>query len=409
MNMLDRYEEVVGRLEIDRLRRLAERLRGKRIVHVNSTKYGGGVAEILAWMTPLMQELGLDTRWEVIQAQGDFYRVTKAFHNGLQGLPVHLKPRDFDLHRAVNEANAQALDLEADVVFVHDPQPIFLPRFSRKGQVGRWVWRCHIDASRPHRAVWQHLSTAMPEYDAAIFSMAAFTRPIGRPMFLVPPSIDPLSEKNRTLTVAERIEVLERFGIDPDRPLLLQVSRFDRFKDPLGVVETYRLIKRSHPELQLALVGGPADDDPEGAEVLAEVQELAGNDPDLKVLAIPPDSHLAINALQRSAIVVLQKSLKEGFGLTVTEALWKGKPVIGGACGGITLQVHDYQTGFLVHSPAGAAYRVRYLLRYAEKRERMGHTGHDFVREHFLLTRHMRDYLSLLMCLDDPGAETVAA
>lgn len=407
--MLDRYEEVVGHLEIDRLRRLAERLRGKRVVHVNSTKKGGGVAEILAWMTPLMQELGLDAQWEVIQGHEDFYRVTKAFHNGLQGLSVSLRPRDFDLHMAVNEANAQALNLEADVVFVHDPQPIFLPAFSQQGRVGRWVWRCHVDASRPHREVWRHLSKAMPKYDATIFSMAAFTRPIGRPMFLVPPSIDPLSDKNRPLTDDERTKVLERFQIDPQRPLLLQVSRFDRFKDPLGVVDAYRLIKRSHPELQLALVGGPADDDPEGAEVLAEVQERAGVDPDVKVLSIPPDSHVEINALQRSAIVVLQKSLKEGFGLTVTEALWKGRPVIGGASGGITLQVHDYQTGFLVHSPAGAAYRIRYLLRYAEKRERMGQTGHDFVREHFLLTRHLRDYLSLLMCLDDPRMDTLAA
>jgi trehalose synthase len=227
--------------------------------------------------------------------------------------------------------------------------------------------------------------------------MAAFTRPLPCPIYIVPPSIDPLSDKNCALPEQERLDTLARFGIDPERPLLVQVSRFDRFKDPLGVIEAYRLLKPYYPELQLALAGGTADDDPEGAEVLREVLEQAGEDTDIKVLMLPPDAHRAINALQRSAIVVLQKSTKEGFGLTVTEALWKSKPVVGGACGGITIQVHDYHTGFLVHSPAGAAYRIRYLLRYAEKRQRMGATGHDFVREHFLLTRQLRDYLTMLL------------
>jgi trehalose synthase len=227
-------------------------------------------------------------------------------------------------------------------------------------------------------------------------------------MFLIPPSIDPLSDKNVPLSEIERISVLEELGIDPERPLIVQVSRFDRFKDPLGVIAAYRLIKPYHPEMQLALAGGPADDDPEGAEVLNEVLERAGDDPDIKVLMLPPDSHRAINALQRSAQIVLQKSLKEGFGLTVTEALWKGKPVIGGACGGIALQVHDYHTGFLVYSPAGAAYRMRYLLRYSDKRQRMGATGKQFVREHFLLTRHLRDYLTMLYCLDQPDRVLVA-
>ena len=210
------------------------------------------------------------------------------------------------------------------------------------------------------------------------------------------------AHKNCSLPEAERLDTLTRLDIDPERPLLVQVSRFDRFKDPLGVIAAYRLLKPYYPALQLALAGGTADDDPEGAEVLRDVMEQAGDDPDIKVLMLPPDSHRIINALQRSAIVVFQKSTMEGFGRTVTEALWKGKPVIGGACGGITLQVHDYQTGFLVHSPAGAAYRIRYLLRYADKRQRMGRTGHEFVREHFLLTRHLRDYLTTLLCLDNP-------
>ena len=239
--------------------------------------------------------------------------------------------------------------------------------------------------------------------------MASFARRLDVPMFLIPPSIDPLSAKNCPIPETERLQTLAQHAIDPDRPMLLQVSRFDRFKDPLGVIEAYRLLKPYYPELQLVLAGGPADDDPEGAEVLREVMEVAGNDPDLKVLLLPPDAHRTINALQRSATVILQKSLKEGFGLTVTEALWKHKPVIGGASGGITLQVHDYHTGFLVYSPAGAAYRIRYLLRYADKRARMGQKGHEFVADHFLLTRHLRDYLGLLLCLDhpEPGVLTV--
>jgi trehalose synthase len=409
MQRLDRYEEVVGHAEVHRLRQLASRLEKKRIVHINSTRTGGGVAEILDWMVPLMQELGLDVRWDVITGPPDFYRVTKAFHNGMQGLPVTLKPSDFELHREVNKQNAERLNLSADVVFVHDPQPIFLPEFTPKDQVRHWIWRCHIDASRPSRSIWKHLYSAIPRYDGTIFSMAAFTRPLPCPMFLIPPSIDPLSDKNGPMSESERLETLNRLGIDPERPLLLQVSRFDRFKDPLGVIAAYRMVKPYHPELQLVLVGGPADDDPEGAEVLREVLEFAGEDNDLKILMLPPDSHRAINALQRSAIIVLQKSVKEGFGLTVTEALWKGKPVIGGACGGITLQVHDYHTGFLVHSPAGAAYRIRYLLRYSDKRERMGRTGFEFVREHFLLTRHLRDYLTTLLCLDRPGEQDLVA
>jgi trehalose synthase len=288
------------------------------------------------------------------------------------------------------------------VVFVHDPQPVYLPKLTPRGQVKHWIWRCHIDASKPNRAVWKYIEGAIPQYAATIFSMAAFTRPLPCPMFIIPPSIDPLSEKNCPVPEAERIAIITRLGIDPNRPLLLQVSRFDRFKDPLGVIAAYRLLKPYYPELQLALAGGPADDDPEGAEVLREVMEQAGDDEDLKILMLPPDAHRTINALQRSAIVVLQKSVKEGFGLTVTEALWKGKPVIGGACGGITLQVHNYHTGFLVHSPAGAAYRIRYLLRYAEKCQRMGRIGQEFVREHFLLTRHIRDYLTTLLCLYQP-------
>lgn len=409
MSLLARYEEVIGHREMQRLKQLARHLAGRRVVHVNSTRTGGGVAEILAWMVPLMNELGIPARWEVITGPPDFYRVTKSFHNALQGKPVPLRRSDFDLHYEVNRENAGRLDLEGDVVFVHDPQPAYLPQFVEPGRVKCWVWRCHIDASRPQRDVWKYLEGAIRHYQAAVFSMAAFARPLGCPMFLIPPSIDPLSDKNCAMPEAERVETLVRLGIDPERPMLVQVSRFDRFKDPVGVIAAYRLVKPYYRQLQLVLAGGPADDDPEGAEVLQEVQQQAAGDPDIKVLMLPPDAHRTINALQRSATVVLQKSLREGFGLTVTEALWKGRPVIGGACGGITLQVHDYHTGFLVYSPAGAAYRIRWLLRYAEKRQRMGRTGHEFVRDHFLLTRHLRDYFTMLLCLENPDARVLTA
>jgi trehalose synthase len=409
MKLLDQYEAVVGHHEIQRLRRLAASLQGKQVVHVNSTRTGGGVAEILGWMIPLMEELGLQARWETISGPPDFFRVTKAFHNGLQGQPVNLKPSDYDLHVEVNKQNAARLNLEADIVFVHDPQPIYLPAFTPQGKVGRWIWRCHIDASKPDRTIWRHMFRAIPHYQMAIFSMAAFTRPIPCPMFIVPPAIDPLSPKNCPMPEAERIDIITRLQVDPDRPMILQVSRFDRFKDPLGVLAAYRLVKPYCPEMQLVLAGGSAADDPEGDAVLQEVREHAGKDPDVKILLLPPDSHTIINALQHSAIIVLQKSLKEGFGLTVTEALWKGKPVIGGACGGITLQVHDYQTGFLVYSPEGAAYRIRYLLRYADKRQRMGQVGHDYVHEHFLLTRQLRDYLTTLALLEKPDGRILVA
>jgi len=262
VKLLDRYEEVVGHQEIRRLRQLAAGLAGKTIVHVNSTQTGGGVAEILGWMIPMLEELGINARWEVISGPPEFYRITKAFHNGLQGRPVSLTSRDLDLHIEVNRENAQRLNLEADVVLVHDPQPMYLPQFTPSERVGRWVWRCHVDASRPVRIVWKHLEGAVTRYAATVFSMAAFTRPLPCPMFVVPPSIDPLSDKNCALPETERLDTLTRLDIDPERPLLVQVSRFDRFKDPLGVIAAYRLLKPYYPALQLALAGGTADDDP---------------------------------------------------------------------------------------------------------------------------------------------------
>lgn len=409
MTAIDDYRTIVGDRRIDQLRTLAAPLAGRRVVHVNSTRQGGGVAELLGWMVPLLQSLGLDCRWEIIEGPAEFSRVTKGFHNAIQGMPVALDDDDLELHREVNRANARTLDLDADVVVVHDPQPAYLPVFTPRDRVGRWIWRCHIDAARPDPLVWRHLEAALTAYQATVFSMPAFARPLPIPAWLIAPAIDPQSPKNCPIGDAERLQTLVRFGIDPERPLLLQVSRFDRFKDPLGVLAAYRMVKPHRPGVQLVLAGGPADDDPEGPEIFRRVHEAAADDPDVKVLMLAPDAHRTINALQRSATIVLQKSLREGFGLTVTEALWKGVPVIGGATGGITLQVHDHHTGFLVHSSAGAAFRIRWLLRHREARERMGSAGSDYVREHFLLIRQMREFLQMLRCLEQPGSLPLVA
>jgi trehalose synthase len=395
---LSSYEAIVGSAVIRQLRQLGEKLAGTRIVHVNSTREGGGVAEILEWMTPLMMDLGLKATWEVIHGTGRFFEITKSIHNGLQGYPVSISGKDWKIYEDVNASNFERLRPileEADIVVIHDPQPAHLLKLFNRRK-GKWIWRAHIDISRPFRPVWKVLRTFVEKYDASIFSMAEFAQPLPHPQFLVPPSIDPLSEKNRDLAPMEIEAVRAEYGLDPFRPLLVQISRFDRFKDPLGVVAAYRMVRKVTP-VQLVLAGGGASDDPEGKEVLEEVIEAAGNDPDIHVLLLPPDSHKTVNALQRMATIILQKSTREGFGLTVTEGMWKGKPVIGGDVGGIRLQVMNHHTGFLVNTPEGAAHRIRYLLHHRDSIDLMGATAREFVRENFLLTRHIREYLTLML------------
>ena len=294
--------------------------------------------------------------------------------------------------------NLAELDTYGDVIVVHDPQPVGL--IARKPEVGgHWLWRCHIDVSTPDPRVWGFLQDYVEQYDASIFSMPDFAQQLAIPQYMVPPSIDPLSDKNRVLSDDAVRAVVERYGLDPDRPILTQISRFDRLKDPLGVMRAYRMVRRRH-DCQLLLAGGGASDDPEGAEVLREVREAAGNDPDIHVLELPPFSDLDINALVRGSTIVIQKSIKEGFGLTVTEALWKRKPVIGGAVGGIRLQLLNGVTGFLVHSPEGAANRAVELLDNPELRDAVGAAGHEHVKENFLTTRHIRDYLRLMLAME---------
>ncbi len=406
--ILNAYASIAGEDVINYMVQLSKPLAGKKVVHVNSTREGGGVAEILHKLVPLMTALGLDVTWEVISGREDFYKCTKGFHNALQGHRVSIGSALIEIYEDTNRENAERLRqllADADFVFVHDPQPAALIRHISKRK-GKWIWRCHIDCSRPHRPVWKYLRQYCSMYDASVFSLPDFAQKLPHPQYIIAPSIDPLSEKNIELPVEEVRAVTDGFGLDPELPLLVQVSRFDRFKDPLGVIEAFRQVRR-HVPCQLVLAGGGASDDPEGEAVLEEVLMAASGEDDIHVLVLPPDSHRKINALQRAADIVIQKSTKEGFGLTVCEAMWKGKPVVGGDTGGIRIQVIDHYTGFKVRTPEGAALRIRYLLHHREKRIDMGKRAKRMVRENFLLTRHLREYLALMLSLMNGSGDRI--
>lgn len=395
---LDRYASVVGSDVTDELARLADAVRHLKVQHVNSTPVGGGVAELLTRLVPVMRELGIETRWDVIKGDREFFDVTKAMHNALHGAEIEFTGEMTDAYRRTTEMNLAEFDPWGDCIFIHDPQPAGLID-ARARSKARWLWRCHIDVSSPHPGVWDFLEPLITRYDAAAVSMPSFARPMPIPFYLVAPSIDPISDKNRDLDPAVVTRILEKHGIDPARPVVTQISRFDRLKDPLGVIQAYRLARRRE-DCQLVLAGGGADDDPEGAIVLQEVREAAGDDPDIHVLELPVFSDIEINALVRGSTVVLQKSIREGFGLTVAEALWKRKPVIGSAVGGIISTVLHGITGYLVHSPEGAAHAIVELLADPELCRRLGENGHQHVRANFLTTRHARDYLLILLAMD---------
>ena len=395
-NVLDAYRDVVSPGTVDTIERLAEPWRGRAILHVNSTRVGGGVAEILGRLIGLFADVGLEPRWEVLDGGDDFFHVTKTFHNALQGEKQILTAEMRETYATYVRANKDKVDLASDAVVIHDPQPAALVE-RRKPDVP-WIWRCHIDLSRPDREFWKFLHSYVVQYDVAVFSLAKFARRLPLPQLLLWPSIDPLSDKNIELPVEEIRERVEKLGVPLDRPMVLQVSRFDRFKDPVGVIQAFRLVRRNVP-CTLVLAGGSADDDPEAASVLEEVQEAAEGDPDIYVLVLPPTAHRDINALQRAATVVIQKSTREGFGLTVTEAMWKGKPVVGGQAGGITNQILFGLTGYLANSVEGAAFRLRSLLENPALAEQMGREAKEHVRRNFLITRSLRDYLALLTWL----------
>ena len=398
---LEKYADIAGQDVMNHLRQLARPLRGMRVVHVNATRMGGGVAEILHKMVPLMQELGMETSWEIIEGNPEFYQCTKSFHNAIQGDRLIIPEKLLSVYEETNSLTAERLrnQLEnADIVIIHDPQPAALLKHFPERK-GKWIWRCHIDVSKPFRPVWNYLRNFIQGYDASIFSLSSFAQPLPHPVYLVPPSIDPLHDKNIELETSEVDAVCSKFNIDRERPVILQVSRYDRFKDPLGVIQAYKMAKKFIPDLQLVLAGGGATDDPEGEVVLREVHNAASDDPDIHVLMLPGDAHRIINALQRAADIVLQKSIKEGFGLTVAEAMWKNKPVIAGDTGGIRIQVINHHTGFLVNTPEGAALRIRYLFHNRDKLTEIGDKAKEFVRANFLLTRHLREYLTLFVAL----------
>jgi trehalose synthase len=394
---LEEYARLLGEGEIEELRALAKPLRGRRIEMINSTAVGGGVAEILTRLLPLGEELGLNMKWDVMTAGEDFFEVTKSFHNALHGAPYHATARDFEIFKAYNERNRTRLPLDAEFVVIHDPQPVALIE-ARKKIGNHWVWRCHIDLSHPNQAVWDFLEPFVARYDGSMFSSPEFARKLPIPQHLFYPAIDPLSEKNCELEPEFIAGVLAHYQIDPQRPILTQISRFDRLKDPVGVIRAYRIVKR-YFDCQLVLAGGGAPDDPEGSVVLKEVLREAENDPDIKVLDLPASAPLEVNALQRASTIVIQKSLREGFGLTVSEALWKKKPVVASAVGGIPTQVIHKQTGLLAHSVEGTAYQIRFLLSHPEIAAKLGESGHQHVKENFLITQKLKRYLTLFLAV----------
>jgi trehalose synthase len=391
------YGAIIGQPELDEIRFLARHLETKKVKMVNSTALGGGVAEILNRLVPLLNELDIHTRWEIITGGNDFFEVTKGFHNALQGGDYPITKAVQDIFMSYTEQNRKRMTFDEDLYVINDPQPVGLVRSRNKDQ-GKWIWRCHVDLSNPNQGVWNFLKPMVEQYDASIFSAPAFTQQLGIPQYLFYPSIDPLSEKNKELEESYVDKVCDDFGIDRSRPILTQISRFDRLKDPVGVIESYKLVKK-YVDCQLVLAGGGATDDPEGSVVLQEVMNAAGDDPDVIILNLPPWSALEINALQQASTVIIQKSLKEGFGLTVTEGLWKQKPVVASAVGGIPTQIVHKLTGVLVHSVEGCAYQVRYLLTHPEFARQLGKNGHEHVKENFLITANLKRWLLLFQIM----------
>jgi len=394
MTRIDEYVPVVGHAVINDLRLLAERLKGKKIQNINSTAVGGGVAEILSRMVPLLHELGVDARWDVIKGGGRFFEVTKKFHNALHGKEEKIDSSDFVAFMETGQRNIDEMDIYGDIVFVHDPQPIMLVN---KKSENKWIWRCHVDVSNPNEIVWKFLYDFIVKYNAAVFSAPEFAQELPLRQFLISPSIDPLSDKNKELGQNVIDNVLKKYDIDGDRPIVTQISRFDRLKDPVGVIKAYINVKK-YTDCQLILAGGGATDDPEGVSVYEECKERAAKDKDIHVLLLAQND-IEINALQRASTVIVQKSIKEGFGLTVAEALWKGKPVVASHVGGIPLQITHKYSGLLCHSIEGAAFAIKQLLNSPDYAKKLGENGREHIRNNFLITRHLKDYMLLFLSL----------
>jgi trehalose synthase len=402
---LSDYKDVVGRDVVGELYTLASHVGNRSIKMVNSTAVGGGVAEMLHRVVPLLNELGIETGWEVIKGGADFFDITKAFHNALQGKEEHFEQQVFETYLAYNEMNYQEMSFDEDLIVIHDPQPAALIDWQKKRK-NKWVWRCHIDMSHPNQQVWDFLRSYVELYDAAIFSSPLFSPQLKIPQYRFYPAIDPLADKNRELDDDYVTSVMEKYEIPRDKPIVTQISRYDPWKDPVGVIQAFKMARR-HVDCRLLMVGDKAADDPEAEKILAQVNEAAGDDPDIKIIFLTHSIPTEINAFQRASDIVLQKSIREGFALTVSEALWKYRPVIGGAVGGIPAQIIHGYTGMLVHSVEGASLQIRTLLQQSELAKRLGQNGHQRVKDEFLITTLLKRYLLLLLALDHPGKSTI--
>ncbi|MDO8662513.1 MAG: glycosyltransferase [Candidatus Omnitrophota bacterium] len=397
MTEIEEYIPIVGEPVIEDLRLLARRLKGKVVQHINSAAVGGGVAEILTRMVPLLNALGIESRWDVIKGGKQFFEVTKKIHNALHGQYEELNHYDFEVFMETSRKNIKDIDTYGDIVFVHDPQPIAL--ITKKAD-NKWIWRCHVDVSHSYKSIWDFLKGYLINYDSAVFSAPGFSRMLPIRQFLISPSIDPLSDKNKELPQEIIDSVLNKYGIPKDKPIITQISRFDRLKDPLGVIEAYLQVKKTC-DCRLILAGGMAEDDPEGVEVFNEVKHKAKRNKDIHILLLPQND-LEVNALQRASSVIIQKSTREGFGLTVAEGLWKAKPVVASNVGGISLQIKHKYSGLLCHSIKGASFAIKQLLDNPGYAKKLGENGREHVKNNFLITRHLRDYMLLFLSLYHP-------
>ena len=411
---LSDYTTIASRGLMEQIRGLAEPLAGKRVLHLSATAFGGGVAEILYTLVPLMRDAGLETEWRVIFGQDEFFDVTKAIHNALQGNPRGLSEEEQAIFRRYNQGNAEALTDEFDFVIVHDAQPAAMIEHAREAG-RRWIWRCHIDLSTPNREVLDFLRPWLASYDATVFHRQAYVPSSDglAPAYIWPPAIDPLAPKNMALAPEDAAYIVDQFGIDVDRPLVSQISRFDPWKDPLGVIEAWRLLRKNHPNVQLALVGSMAHDDPEGWDYYNQTVAAADGDSDIFILSnLNNVGSVEVNAFQVHSVALIQKSIREGFGLTVTEGLWKARPMVAGRAGGIVDQIQDGETGFLVESVAECADALNTILEQPHDARAMALRGKEYVRRHFLTPRLLRDWLALFNRLtgnDAAGDELVVS
>jgi len=399
--LLDDYIDIVGKEEIESIKKLALPLKGKKVVHINATSFGGGVAEILSALVPLMQDVGIDTEWQVIQGSDDFFNVTKSIHNGLQGMDVPFTKEMKEIFLKNNQLNEKLFEGEYDFVVIHDPQPVAIINY-RQEKKGKWIWRFHIDPTNAQEKVWQLIRPFIEKHDAAIFTLKEYVKDNLKlkNIAIIPPAIDPLSPKNMDLDQKEIENIVTKYKVDPNKPIITQVSRFDPWKDPLGVIDMYRMVKREVKDVQLVLIASMANDDPEGWEYYEKTARHAGEDYDIHLLSnLNGVGNLEVNAFQRASDVIIQKSLREGFGLVITEALWKGKPVVAANVGGIPLQVDNRRTGYLVGDISECAERVIHLLKDSEIANKMGISGKEYVRKNFLITRLLKNYLNLFNSL----------